>query len=152
MCKLVLPPFLSIEGRTIGQRDAPFTGTKSAVWVSVYVAICRAAGVEHAAKEQQTEGFQRRWSSDFARLKSVRRSLYIIGHNFRLCMTRAYTPAISACWVFAYLAVTTHAALPILVKSLFLLTQIICTPNKSCCFFICPPFLFPSLYGVYHFT
>lgn len=44
----------------IGQRDAPFTGTKPAVWVSVYVAICRAARVEHAAKEQQTEGFQRR--------------------------------------------------------------------------------------------
>lgn len=44
----------------IGQRDAPFTGSKSAVWVSVYVAICRAARVEHAAKEQQTEGFQRR--------------------------------------------------------------------------------------------
>lgn len=52
-------------------------------------------------------------------------------HNFRLCMTRAYTPTISACWVLAYLAVTTHPALSILVNSLFLLTQsdVLCTPN-----------------------
>lgn len=46
----------------IGQRDAPFTGTKSAVWVSVYVAICRAARVEHAESSKlHVEGFQRRW-------------------------------------------------------------------------------------------
>lgn len=46
----------------IGQMDAPFTGTKFAVWVSVYVAICGASREEHAAKGQKdfSDG-QRRW-------------------------------------------------------------------------------------------
>lgn len=59
MCQLVLPEevgrglaFRSIDGRMIGQRDAPFTGTRSAVWMSRSVAICRTARVELAAKEQ----------------------------------------------------------------------------------------------------